>query len=63
MGFHLRGRTESDTINVTQQQQQQQQQQSLSVIMKVILVKCILISKERVFRSKIPRPSLGQSSA
>ena len=61
MGFHLRGRTESDTINVTQQQQQQQQ--SLSVIMKVILVKCILISKERVFRSKIPRPSLGQSSA
>ena len=61
MGFHLRGRTESDTINVTQQQQQQQQ--SHSVIMKVILVKCILISKERVFRSKIPRPSLGQSSA
>ena len=31
--------------------------------MKVTLVKCILISRERVFRSKIPRPSLGQSSA
>ena len=31
--------------------------------MKVTLVKCILISRERVFRSKTPRPSLGQSSA
>lgn len=31
--------------------------------MKVTLVKCILISRERIFRSKIPWPSLGQSSA